>query len=239
MDPAEEQLQELEVLESIYPDELTQISNTRFHIKINLDTQSDRNHALLLNVKYPEQYPEVIPELSIESIAEEIDLDAVYDSDDDEQTIATKKALNISETIEFDRQDLKILLDKLNDGANDLIGCPMIFSLVTQLKDDAEQLFVDNLNKVESEYNKKRQEQELKDQMKFQGTPVTKESFAKWRAQFRKEMKIDDLLKIRFEKMHNGKLSGKEIFEQGLAGDDDDDELVDKNLLESTKNLVV
>lgn len=233
MDPAEEQLQELEVLESIYPDELTRNSDTNFQIKVNLDTQSDRNHALMLYVKYPDTYPEVIPELSIDSLPEEVDLDADYHSDDDEQTIATKKALNLAETIEFTRPDLKILLNKLIEEANLNIGMPMVFSLITQLKDDAEQLFVENFEKKEKEYYKSREEQERKDQLKFQGTKVTKESFAKWRQEFRDEMKIDDILKIRFNEMHKGKLSGREIFEQGLAGDEDEE------IVEGTKDLAI
>jgi hypothetical protein len=233
MDPVEEQAQELEVLESIYPDELDRISDTHFTITIDLDTPSDRKHSLQLTIRYPETYPEVIPELDLDSITEEVDLEADYDSEDDEQTIASKRAINLAETVEFSKEDLHVLTSKLVEEANMQIGIPMIFALVTQLKDDAEALFTQNLNLKQTQYNKKREEQDMLEQKKFQGTPVTKESFGKWRSEFRKEMNIEGKTAERFKLMHNGKLSGKEIFEQGLAGDEEDE------LSENVKSMTV
>lgn len=221
MDYTEEQTQEVEVLQSIYPDELEIITDNHFSILINIDTPSERNHSITLFVKYPPTYPDTPPTLSLEYSSSTLDID--YPSSDDEQTIATKKSLNIAESVEFDREHLDELKSNLVSESESQLGMPMVFSLVSQLKDDSESLFIKILNQKSDAYNKYREQQEKKDQLKFQGTPVTKESFSKWRFSFREEIKIDDILVKRFQKMHMGKLSGREIFEQGLAVEVDEE----------------
>lgn len=224
MDPHEEQQQELEVLQSIYPDELTLVSPTNYSIKIALDTQSDRKHALSLNVKYPETYPEVVPILEIT-----IDEDEVVVEDEDEDGEDPNKAIHLSESIEFSKEDLKFLLNKLNEEAELQIGMPSVFALATQLKDESEILFQKKLDKAQKDYDDKLLAKERQEQNKFIGTEVTKESWLKWRNDFRNELQIELKDKERQDKIHNGKLTGREIFERGLAGDDD--------LLDITDNL--
>ncbi|ODV64997.1 RWD-domain-containing protein [Hyphopichia burtonii NRRL Y-1933] len=224
MDPHEEQQQELEVLQSIYPDELTLVSPTNYSIKIALDTQSDRKHALSLNVKYPETYPEVVPILEIT-----IEEDEVVVEDEDEDGEDPNKAIHLSESIEFSKEDLKFLLNKLNEEAELQIGMPSVFALATQLKDESEILFQKKLDKAQKDYDDKLLAKERQEQNKFIGTEVTKESWLKWRNDFRNELQIELKDKERQDKIHNGKLTGREIFERGLAGDDD--------LLDITDNL--
>ncbi|RKP32547.1 RWD-domain-containing protein [Metschnikowia bicuspidata] len=179
MDYKYEQQQELEVLQSIYPDELEIISETHFTIRIGLDTQTDRTHTLLLDVRFPETYPEVVPRLAIEVI-------------DEEPT-------------------------ELN------VGTPSIFAITAILKDEAELLFQTKVDAAQKAYDDQLLAKEAEEQKKFHGTKVTKESFEKWRKTFREEMKIDEQMKLRFEKLHNGKMTGRERFEKGLAGEADDD----------------
>lgn len=224
MDPHEEQQQELEVLQSIYPDELTLVSPTNYSIKIALDTQSDRKHALSLNVKYPETYPEVVPILEIT-----IEDDEVVVPDEDEDDEDPNKAIHLSESIEFSKEDLKFLLNKLNEEAELQIGMPSVFALATQLKDESEILFQKKLDKAQKDYDDQLLAKERQEQNKFIGTEVTKESWLKWRNDFRNELQIELKDKERQDKIHNGKLTGREIFERGLAGDDD--------LLDITDNL--
>jgi len=142
MDYQEEQSQEIEILQSIYPDEIEFLNDlqTHFQIRINLDTESERKHALKLVVKYPKTYPEVIPELHIEVAELEDDegddfQDDDEDDDEDEEAKQTRLALNMAETIEYERDDLSELLSKLNEEAEIGIGMPSIFTLVTVLKD--------------------------------------------------------------------------------------------------------
>ncbi|KAK6205306.1 RWD domain-containing protein [Scheffersomyces amazonensis] len=242
MDPIEEQTQELEVLESIYPDEIITHNNdpvTKFSILVKLDTSStSRTHHLVLNVEYPPLYPEELPILEVE-IPSGNELAAFHQGNEDEDDYDDEdygyensadedgedKVIDFAESIELTKDDLNILKGKLIEFAEEQIGIPMIFALVTQLKEDAEGKWAQKLELKIREHDKKQQELEEIEQRKFQGTKLTKENFASWRESFRKEMKIDERLQDRFTKMHNGKLSGKQIFESGLAKEGDEDDI--------------
>lgn len=241
MDPLEEQQQEIEILESIYPDELKKISDTEYSINLILETDSERKHAIRLKFKYPETYPEVTPDLDLEfgdlsnnnefdfNSDEEYDSDEEYagDNDDDEddefadlnsEGEKVNKNVNLNEMVEFDEEDLKKLLRKLNEEAEENIGMPSIFALGSSLKDQGEQLFESKLKEIIKQRDLELIEKEKEEQKKFNGTEVTTESFNNWRNNFRKELKIDERIHDRFKSIHQGKLTGKEIFEKGLAG---------------------
>ncbi|KAG7734931.1 hypothetical protein KL948_000497 [Ogataea haglerorum] len=200
MDYLEEQKQEIEILQSIYPDELERVSDTEFRVSLLLDTSTDRKHTLILNVKYPETYPEVVPQLSIEQEHDE----------------APESTLNIPETVEFDKDDLLDLLEAVNQNAEENVCMPSIFTLTSLLKEHAETLFQEKVAALEKKHEEDRRAREYEEQKKFSGTKVTKENYAQWRLKFRAEMGIDTRLKERFKQMHQGKLTGKEIFERGL-----------------------
>ncbi|CUM51789.1 unnamed protein product [Debaryomyces tyrocola] len=235
MDPQEEQQLELEVLESIYPDELTKYSPTHFSIKLSLDTPSDRKHRLLLDVKYPAEYPEVVPELDI-IIPEEEEEEISDQESDDENENETRLMLNLSETIEFESKDIKQLVSKLVEEADLQVGIPSVFALATQLKDEAELLFQNKLEQTQKKYDEVSLAKEMEEQKKFHGTKVTKDSWNEWRTKFREEMKVAERDLENFNKMHNGKLSGKEIFEKGLAGDDEE---ILNDITDNVKNITV
>lgn len=235
MDPQEEQQLELEVLESIYPDELTKYSPTHFSIKLSLDTPSDRKHRLLLDVKYPAEYPEVVPELDI-IIPEEEEEEINDEESDDENENETRLMLNLSETIEFESKDIKQLVSKLVEEADLQVGMPSVFALATQLKDEAELLFQNKLEQTQKKYDEVSLAKEMEEQKKFHGTKVTKDSWNEWRTKFREEMKVAERDLENFNKMHNGKLSGKEIFEKGLAGDDEE---ILNDITDNVKNITV
>lgn len=219
MDPLEEQAQEIEVLQSIYPDELELTSPTQFSILVALETSSDRNHSVVLSVGYPPSYPEEIPRLDIKAILEEEE-ESDSDSDDDNDN----KFVPLAETIEFEKPDLALLLERLTEEAEFNIGMPSVFALVALLKDEAEALFQSKVDHAQKQYDEELLAREAEEQKKFHGTAVTKASFTEWRDKFRIEMKLELQDKRRFEAMHNGKMTGREIFENGLAGVDDDDE---------------
>lgn len=249
MDHQEEQTQEIEILQSIYPDELEFLNEaqTHFQIRINLDTESERKHALNLVVKYPKTYPEVVPELHIEVAEAEENEDGDYegesdDDDEDEEAKQTRLALNMAETIEYERGDLSKLLSKLNEEAEIGIGMPSIFTLVTVLKDEAESLFNEKLTTKTKEFERKRNELEKIEQQKFQGTKVTPESFNQWRLKFRQEMKFEEKDELKMQQMHGGRLTGKQIFERGLAGTEEEDVnggVEGDDLVEGVKNIAV
>ncbi|KAG0683395.1 hypothetical protein C6P40_004068 [Pichia californica] len=232
MDPLEEQQQELEILQSIYPDELTILTPTRFQINILLDTDTKRKHAVLLDVTYSENYPETVPILNIiegtayneknedeEDKDEEEDEEENYD-DDDDQTMS-KKLLNLIETIKLDREDYAVLLRKIRDEAEDNVGMPSAFSLASSLKDHAETQFIEKFQIREKEILDAREAREREEQKKFTGTKVTPTSFEEWRLKFRQELGIDKRLDERYANVHKGRLTGKQIFEQGLASSEE------------------
>lgn len=232
MDPSEEQKQELEVLESIYPDELHLISDTEFTINLVLDVESKRKHAVKIHVKYPDKYPEVLPDLWIEpgdvegneGVAEELEVDQqVQETLESVDMQDSQKALNLLETIVLTKNDLDVLANKIHEEAKLNIGMPSIFTLASVLKDDAEQLFNEKLDAEAKKIEQARAAREKKEQKKFVGTKVTKENFSAWRDKFRKEMGYDERMKQRFEEIHHGKLTGKQIFDQGLAGEETED----------------
>lgn len=221
MDYKEEQAQEIEILQSIYPDELEVESDTSFVINILLDTASDRKHVITLGVEYPETYPEVAPELEVYKgeYQGNDDYEEEEESDSDNED---EKLVIIAETIDFDKEDFTQLRNTLIEEAEEQLGIPSIFALASTLKDQAEQLFERKLTKAQNEYDEALLAKEREEQKKFYGTKTTVESFSEWRLKFRKELKIDERIAERKRQIHKGKLTGKEIFEQGLAGDEDE-----------------
>lgn len=217
MDYKEEQEQELEILRSIYPDELQELTDNKFNIHFALDTNPIK--YIVLNVEYPEEYPEIIPLLDVQtSEGTYLKSQASEEGNDDENNPDEEAYFKD----ELNRDDMKKLLDELNENAEENVGMASVFTLASLLKESAENLYNEKIKKQEHEHEKAILEQEEKEQEKFRGTPVTEESFAEWRRKFREEFKLDQLK----EEANNNKskLTGKQIFEQGLNKDEDDDE---------------
>ncbi|CAG8680723.1 3350_t:CDS:2, partial [Ambispora leptoticha] len=104
----EEQQQELEVLRSIYPDELEEISSNEYKIKLEPDEQDSLAPiTIALHIKYTPTYPYEIPEISIDT------LDGSLSPDDHDK-----------------------LLQGLLNSAQDSLGMAMIFTLASLLKDE-------------------------------------------------------------------------------------------------------
>lgn len=219
MDYKEEQSQEIEILQSIYPDELEIISETEFNILLKLETNSERVHYLKLNIVYPETYPEVAPGIKV--LLGEVEEEDEESEDEDSDEESSPKLTLISEMIEFDSSDLKELENKLIEEAEDQLGMPSVFALASSLKDQAEELFAKKVDIKQKEYDNELLAKEREEQKKFYGTKCTVETFNAWRAKFRKEMGYEFRLQKRLEALHGGKLTGKEIFEKGLANDEE------------------
>ena len=111
----------------------------------------------------------------------------------------------------------------------------MVFTLVTVLKDSAELLITERQNAKQALADIAAAKAEEEENKKFQGEAVNRETFLAWRDKFRKEMErkeeekeLEDKKKriVKEEK----KLTGKELWQQGLVGkvDDDDDDDVDE-----------
>lgn len=166
---------------------------------------------MLLQVKYPDDYPDVAPSLDI---------------------LAPPNApAHPYFSVSSDKQKL---LDGLTETIEENIGMAMIFTIVSTLKDNAEQLVAERQAGIRREEEKRLEEVERQENAKFQGEAVTVESFLKWREKFRKEMEEQRLKEEEAEeaaekKRNKGKettvpLTGKQLWERGLAGKVEEEE---------------
>ncbi|KAF7562754.1 hypothetical protein G7046_g1375 [Stylonectria norvegica] len=210
----EEQVEEREVLESIFPEEITDISETEFRISVALDILDEEDMdppTMLLQVRYPADYPDEPPRLDILS----------------PPNAPLHEHFNVAE-------DRDRLLESLVDTIQENLGMAMIFTLVSTLKDSAEQLVQERKDVVAAVQEEALLAAEREENKKFHGTSVTPESFTKWREGFIKEMeeqeqkeedeRLAELKKARVKEPV--KLSGRQLWERGLAGkveEDDDD----------------
>ncbi|KAF8858086.1 RWD-domain-containing protein [Acephala macrosclerotiorum] len=228
----EEQVEEREVLDSIFPDEIQDISETEFRISILLDITNDdgdesERPTILLQVKYPDAYPEEPPVLDLLA----------------PPNAPTHPYFSVG-------ADRDKLLEGLTETIEENMGMAMIFTLVSTLKDNAEQLVAERQAGARHEHEQRVLAQEAEENKKFHGTPVNPETFMKWRTDFRKEM---EEMKVKQEeedeaaekKKNRGKdtvtqLTGKQLWERGLAGKIEEDEDYDDDVpVEDVEKLKV
>lgn len=235
----EDQIEEREVLDSIFPDEITgnalsfcfeaavmgrecivadysllDISETSYKISITLDPPENgpepEQPVIYLEVSYPEEYPDVAPELKITPVPN-----------------APKHPL-----IELPR-DEDVLSTALNNAIEENMGMAMVFALVSALKEAAEQLMLERVQAVEEEKALVAQKAEEEENRKFRGTPVNRETFSKWLADFKKETEEEEQRQREEKELEDKKkktvkeekkLTGRQLWERGLAGKGDYDE---------------
>jgi hypothetical protein len=123
-------------------------------------------------------------------------------------------------------EDAPNLLTELNPTIEENMGMAMVFTLVSTLKDSAEQLIGERQAASRAVHQARIAKAEAEENKKFQGTPVTAETFVVWREGFRKELEEEDRVK-REEKeaddkkkrtKEERKWSGRELWEKGLVG---------------------
>jgi hypothetical protein len=111
----------------------------------------------------------------------------------------------------------------------------MVFTLVSVLKDSAEALIAEREKAAEEAHEQELLRAEEEENRKFQGTAVTRESFLEWREKFRKEMEEEERRKAEEREAEEKKgkkgvpkeekkLTGKELWERGLAGKGDEED---------------
>ncbi|CAG8683361.1 16546_t:CDS:2 [Acaulospora colombiana] len=126
---AEVLAEEFEVLESIYPDELT--------IKVSL------------NVSYPPEYPDVYPEVSLESFNEGGNLGAQGVLTEEEE----KRLLSSLETVVS--QPKATLFGPFSIKGNENIGIAMTFTLVSHLREQLSEILKERAEKIKREEQEK------------------------------------------------------------------------------------
>ncbi|KAK1781351.1 RWD domain-containing protein [Copromyces sp. CBS 386.78] len=224
----EEQIEEREVLDSIFPDEIQDISDTEYRISIALDIPDDKAEeppSMVLTVRYPEDYPDKPPSLELAPAP----------------NAPPHEFINIAE-------DRFQLLEGVQETIEENLGMAMIFTVVSTLKDAAEQLAVERRDAAIKAQEEAAQAAEREENKKFQGTPVNRETFLKWRDNFMQELE-DQRIKEEEEKAAEMKkarikepvkLTGKQLWERGLAkGGDEDLEGDDDMPVEEVQKLTV
>ncbi|KAK4508350.1 hypothetical protein PRZ48_002088 [Zasmidium cellare] len=227
----EEQQEEREVLDSIFPDEIQDISDTEYRISIVVEAPKDfgeetEDPVIILNVRYPEAYPDEAPFLDI------------------------TQPPHASKHEHLDVQEDKArLLEALQPTIEESMGMAMVFTLVSTLKDAAELLISERKQAIEAVKEAEALKAEQEENRKFEGTKVTRETFLAWREKFRKEMEEEaarrqaeqeaEDKKKRGGKAEEKKLTGKQLWEQGLAGKTADEEEEGEDAVESLRQLKV
>lgn len=187
-DYGEEQRNELEAIESIYPDSFTVLSEDPVSFTITVTSEAGENDETVevtLKFTYVEKYPDEPPLWEIHSQENLEDSDA---------------------------QDV---LQLLQQQAEENLGMVMIFTLVTAVQEKLNEI-VDQI-KSRQEEEKKRKEKELEEAEKkaFQGTVVTIENFLSWKANFEQDMSELKKRKLKEEEQAGkNKLTGKQLFER-------------------------
>lgn len=206
----EEQKEEREVLDSIFPDEIQDISDTEYRVTIALDVKEESEEetaapTIILIIRYPEDYPDVAPLLEL------------------------TQPPNAPRHAHLDIQEDKArLLDALQPTIDENMGMAMVFSLVSTLKDAAELLISERQQAVQALKDVEAQKAEEEENRKFEGEKVTRESFLAWRERFMQEMAAEKARKMaeleaeekkkRGGKVDEKKLTGKQLWQQGLVG---------------------
>ncbi|CDO93993.1 unnamed protein product [Kluyveromyces dobzhanskii CBS 2104] len=266
MDYKEEQSQEIEILESIYPDELTVLNSDYPNIEIQVDIKLEpvpladssytadsitNHHILHATFTFPENYPDEAPVIKV--VPEEVPkLDKDDEEDDEEEdgedeveyddhgNPVVSRFENLPDKIHF-HEFVPQCVEKLNGQIEEdmLLGMQMCFGLISNIKEYAEEWFQEQLSELERQHDILLQEREKEEQKKFRGTEVTRETYLEWRSRFRKELGLDVRDADRRLAAHQGRLSGRQIFEQGLAGDEDLDEDDETLITEGVKTMAV
>jgi RWD domain len=247
----EEQVEEREVLDSIFPDEIqggSKSSSSQSYISLNfLSPQYLQLFSYQISLTQSTDISETEYRISVL-------LDIINDDGDESQPPTILLQVKYPEAYPEEPPILDLLpvpnapvhpyfsvagdkttlLDDLKDTIEENMGMAMIFTLYSTLKDNAEQLVAERQAKARHEHEQKLLAAEREENKKFHGTPVTPETFKTWREGFRKEMeeqrvKEDDAEEAAEKKRNRGKdtviqLTGKQLWERGLVGKVDEDE---------------
>ncbi|XP_016378879.1 RWD domain-containing protein 1 [Sinocyclocheilus rhinocerous] len=186
-DYGEEQRNELEAIESIYPDSFTVLSEepTSFTITVTSDAgENEETVEVTLKFTYVEKYPDEPPLWEIFS------QENLEDSDTED------------------------ILTLLKQQAEENLGMVMIFTLVTAVQEKLNETIDQIKNRREEEKLRKEREAEEAEKRAFQGTVVTIENFLSWKARFEQEMaELKKKRQKEEEQSGKGKLTGKQLFE--------------------------
>lgn len=163
-DYKEEQRNEIEALQSIYPDEIEIVSENPYHtFKLFVQPQNAENfpdHAMsaVIMFTYTEDYPDSVPIMQFDS-TENMD-DAQQDS----------------------------LMEFMKSQAEENLGMAMIFTIISAVQERLTMMMEQAAQDQETAEERKKIEEEEAEMKRFEGTRVTVETFMAWKMKFDAEM---------------------------------------------------
>jgi len=186
-DYQQEQLDEVEAIQSIYSEEIDIISDNphRFTIPVKTDDYDEESGGnegrwVLLKFTFPPKYPDEIPEMEFEE----------------------------EENIDDDMKDE--MMERLKEVAEENIGMAMVFTVVSE----AIQWLAEANDKIKeavaARLKKIKDDEEAEEARKLEGTKVTIESFLAWKSAFDEEMLLKKGVVAKTKK--GGKKTGRELF---------------------------
>ncbi|KAA1471194.1 RWD-domain-containing protein [Dentipellis sp. KUC8613] len=199
-------LEEFEVLESIYSDEFTKLSERDIKIYVEPEDPPDDGDTLKLEltVQYPDEYPDALPSMELEAIEGELE-----------------------------DNEASGLLDGMRVVGEENLGMAMTFTIVSHLREQLSDLIRAREEHRKQEAMEKEKKALEAEEARTRGTPVTPESFLAWKVKFdketalRKQREEEEKLKAltpkeREEyKKSNLRLSGRQLFERDKDLEDD------------------
>ncbi|KAL8801166.1 MAG: hypothetical protein Q9223_007104 [Gallowayella weberi] len=137
------------------------------------------------------------------------------------------------------------LMSSLIATIEENLGMAMVFTIVTVLRENIEALILERVAAIQTAKDQIAEEAEAKENAKFHGERVTRESFLRWREGFRREMEARaEEERIRRELVEvkgkagkkEDKLTGRELWESGMVGKvEEDEEIGVEDALEGLK----
>jgi len=159
-DYLEEQQNEIEALQSIYPDEIEIIAEKPFYnFKTKIICQDAENfpdHATWaeLEFTYTATYPDAPP------------------------------LMEVTDSENLDVAQLEALVELMNSSCEESLGMAMVFTVMTAVQEHLTEL-TETMKREEEEENERRIRQaEEEEQKRFEGTIVTVETFMSWKLKF-------------------------------------------------------
>ncbi|XP_066277938.1 RWD domain-containing protein 1-like isoform X2 [Branchiostoma lanceolatum] len=207
-DYEEDQANEIEALESIYPD-IFEILETEPHcFKLSVLTETDSYEecdplGVDLQFTYVPTYPDAPPDMEVLS----------------PQNLTDEDVRNIQEL--------------LQQQAEENLGMVMVFTLVSAVQERLSELVEEKKKQAEEDRERKQREDEEKEKKRFEGTRVNIETFLAWKARFDQE--IMEKMKSKKEVDNSKKLSGKQLFERDTSLNDSDARFLDNEGDESVE----
>ncbi|CAN7975377.1 unnamed protein product [Ixodes persulcatus] len=216
----DEQKNEIEALESIYPSELQILATSPYHsftihIKGNTtDRPEDEAMSVTLKFTYVPHYPEEGP------------------------------MIEVDECENLEDEDTEELMAVLKEQVEENLGMAMIFTLVSAASEWLDQHGEDVKLRQEEAKQKQKEKDEEAERVKFEGTRVTVECFLAWKDKF--DAEIAELRSREKVDTNIRKLTGRELFEKdkNLIDSDlqfmqegEEDVKVDESLFQELEDL--